>query len=517
MEQRSLRIASSEKTLFTKLTRTINKILIPTRLGLNSFFISIKRNSLLKSYEYYEKVNEQNMMVEKVEKKYEDSYTQYLEALDKYIMDSIYKKVKANAASDFETNALSSYYEVIHLKQTEYIEYKYRKQKYLLELDYQNMKVEANKVLPRYENFYISKMDKIYKGILKHYSIQLADTLTYKDKNIIYDKIFDLLDGYITEILPIKLRHDEEDTLKNILKNYSKIDQESIEKISLKDEIEKRMILLGISRQLFTHSLPLVVAEQCYIKLLKDLREIIYTTTIDDKREKAYNLLIDLIEDYNVRLLSTKVYWENAEDRENYKIFWKKFQELQNKREENLPEFEKQKQILFIREDIKCLKKAKTDYSKMIDFYKGKLAELGDMRTLKNSYKKLVPNSKNTNQANQGEAEDKNQSNINENNFKKSKKHKKNKKNKKLNFNNGLNAGENNNSDNANKSNNNNNGDNVNAKASNSENSLNNRSDIDVSGESSDKGLKTIKYSGKKAILQKMKNNEKDAIEKEAC
>lgn len=59
-------------------------------------------------------------------KKYEDAYTLYLEAIDKYIMDSIYKKVKNGTATEFEKDALSNYYEVIHLKQTEYLEYKYK-------------------------------------------------------------------------------------------------------------------------------------------------------------------------------------------------------------------------------------------------------------------------------------------------------------------------------------------------------------------------------------------------------
>ena len=35
-----------------------------------------------------------------------------------------------------------------------------------------------------------------------------------------------------------------------------------------KEFVEKNMILLGLSRVLFTHSLPLVAAEQCYNKLL---------------------------------------------------------------------------------------------------------------------------------------------------------------------------------------------------------------------------------------------------------
>ncbi len=51
------------------------------------------------------------------------------------------------------------------------------------------------------------------------------------------------------------------------------------------------MILLGISRNLFTHSLPLVVAaEQCYMKLLKDARCLVQDTKIAAKREKSiYN------------------------------------------------------------------------------------------------------------------------------------------------------------------------------------------------------------------------------------
>ena len=78
------------------------------------------------------------------------------------------------------------------------MEYKYKKQQYLLQLDYQTLKSEENKIIPRYERFYSVKIEQLYKGVLKHYSIQLADNLTYQDKNIIYDKIFTLLEDYIT-------------------------------------------------------------------------------------------------------------------------------------------------------------------------------------------------------------------------------------------------------------------------------------------------------------------------------
>lgn len=387
MEQRSLRVISTNKNFFSKLTNTISRLLIPTKLGINGIMISIKRTSLIKAFEAYKTEEKDEAKKEILSKKYEDAYTLYLEAIDKYIMDSIYKKVKNGTATEFEKDALSNYYEVIHLKQTEYLEYKYKKQQYLLQLDYQTLKAEENKIIPRYEKFYSIKIEQLYKGILKHYSIQLADNLTYQDKNIIYDKIFTLLEDYITDVLPIKLKLDDKNVYKNIISQYEKFDRFTVGKLDIKDTIEKRMILLGISRQLFTHSLPLVVAEQCYVKILKDLREIIITTKIESKKKSAYKLLIELIEDYNIRLLSTKIYWDRPADREEYKIFWNEYKKLQKRKEENLEEYEKQKEILFIKADLKKLQKAKRDYSKIENFYKGKLVQLGAMKQIKNTYR----------------------------------------------------------------------------------------------------------------------------------
>lgn len=386
MEQRSLRVVSTNKNFFTKLTNTISRLLIPTKLGINGIMISIKRSSLVKAFEAYKNETKDEAKKEILSKKYEDAYTLYLEAIDKYIMDSIYKKVKNSTATEFEKDALSNYYEVIHLKQTEYLEYKYKKQQYLLQLDYQTLKSEENKIIPRYERFYSVKIEQLYKGVLKHYSIQLADNLTYQDKNIIYDKIFDLLEDYITEVLPLKLKLDDSNMYKNIISQYEKFDRFTVGKLDIKDTVEKRMILLGISRQLFTHSLPLVVAEQCYVKILKDLRQIIITKKIASKKEAAYKLLIELIEDYNIRLLSTKIYWDKPSDREEYKLFWNEYKKLQ-KGKEDLEKYEKQKEILFIKADLKKLQAAKRDYSKIIDFYKNKLVELGVMREIKNKCK----------------------------------------------------------------------------------------------------------------------------------
>ena len=52
MEEKSLRVYSDKK-FFTKLTNTITKLLIPTKIGINGMLISIKRNNVLKAYENY--------------------------------------------------------------------------------------------------------------------------------------------------------------------------------------------------------------------------------------------------------------------------------------------------------------------------------------------------------------------------------------------------------------------------------------------------------------------------------
>ena len=390
MEERSLRITGADKNFFGRLTNTLTRMFIPTKVGINSMLISMKRNSMLKTFENYQNDNEYEL--EEKEKKFENSYTAYLEALDKYVLDSIYKKVKNNTASEFEKNALSKYYEVTSLKENEYMEYKYRKQKYLIELDHESVsKTAKNKAQERYNRFYTFKMDSIYKSILKNYSIKLADSTNVYDssKEWIYTKIFYTLQEYIENVLSFKIQNDTDGKYDELKEDYSKYEKYMVGKLDGKDNIEKNMVILGISRKLFTHSLPLVVAEQCYEKLLTDARVLVQDTKIATKREKAYEMLINLIEDYNIKLLSTKVYWSEPSKREEYKKFWDKYKELAKLKETNFIEYIKQKEILFIKNDLKNIADSKIDYSKISKYYKRKLVDYDAIKELKNSYKIL--------------------------------------------------------------------------------------------------------------------------------
>ncbi len=384
MEERGLRVAKTDKAFFSKISTTISKLLIPTKIGINGMLITIKRNNVLKNYEIATSNKEQEKE-EILQKKYEDSFILYLESIDKYIMDSIYKKVKAKAATPFEEDALSRYYAVIHLKETQYLEYKYRKQKYLLDLDHMTLKNEnKSKQLAKYNSFYASKMNGIYKGILKNYSVQLADKMSAGtlDRSEIYDNIFETLEDYISNIMPIKIEIEGKENYKDIISEYEKIDTFLAGKLDTRDQIEKKMYLLAISRKLFTHSLPLVVAEQCYEELLNETRELVVNAKTEAKKEQAYKLLINLIEEYNIRLLSTKIYWEKTEDREKYKKFWEEYKKIAQDGEEG----QTQKEILFIKNELSKLENNKKN-KQIIRVYKDKLVEYGELRELKNTYK----------------------------------------------------------------------------------------------------------------------------------
>ena len=383
MEERSLKVIEPNTTFFNKISNTISKLLIPGKIGLNGMLISIKRNNVIKYYENYKKLEKSDDVSKKDSalNRYEESYTLYLESVDKFIMDSVYKKVKNGSATVFERDALSSYYNIVRLKETEYLEYKYRKQKFLLELDFENFKNSGKeKLIEKYKNLYVEKMDALYKGILKNYSIKLSDGIRNQTTGLVhlYKKIFETLEEYIKKVVPIKLEIDKDnENYETILSGYEEYEKFSVGKLDEKEYLEKNMILLGLSRVLFTHSLPLVAAEQCYNKLLRDLRTLIATMTNNQKREEAYKMLIKLIEDYNVKLLSTKVYWENTDEREKYKNFWTKYSNSKDLKE---------KEILTLQRELSQVDNISPKNKELRKFYKSKLVEFGVMKNLKDSF-----------------------------------------------------------------------------------------------------------------------------------
>lgn len=380
--EKSLRVYDTRRTFFAKIGSTFGKLFTPTKTGINNLLVGMKRSAMIKNYKNTAKASEDKTEI--FEKRFEESYSLYLESIDQLIIDTIYKKARMDMASDFERDALAKYYNVIHLKENDETEYKYKKQQYLLDLDIKSLR-ENNKE-KTYQDFkpiFIQEMERLYKALLKHYSMKLTERLTPMEKEEAYNKIFDTLEEYVTEIIPLKFIEDKE-----LIKECSLFETYEVGKLDQVDVIDKKMILLGISRKLFVHSLPLVVAERCYIKLLKDTRNLIVDTKVPRKRENAYQLLLRLIEQYNDKLLSVRIYWDDIEAKKRFNLFNEARKALEDvKKKEGIHDYEIKKQILFIRSDMRILDEYGDKYYRILKFYRGRLVQLGDMKELKNSCK----------------------------------------------------------------------------------------------------------------------------------
>ena len=242
--------------------------------------------------------------------------------------------------------------------------------------------MKNKKFVDKYNKFYVDKMDTLYKGLLKNYSVEIADNVRKAEDNI-YDKVFKTLETYILEILPIKIEQGDEIAKEE----YEQYLHTTVGKLEQTDKIMQKVALLGVSRKVFIHSLPLVATEKCYIKLLKEIRELIINAKTEPKRENFYETLFDVIEDYNLKILSTKIYWDKPQERQEYKEFWSKYEKIKDKQYE--------KQILFLKQDIKKLNVNRNKYLKIIELHKKKLIKMGAIKNIAptvKTYKRMVYN-----------------------------------------------------------------------------------------------------------------------------
>ena len=275
MEQaksKTLKIITTNSNFIGRVATTIRNILVPTKIGMNSFLISMKRRGYIKADKLLEKIKSvpSKTQREEAERRYNTAYEEYLEAVDKYIMDSIYAKVRTDRANKIEKKALADYYKINTNKSEQYEEYKCKKQLFLLALDYKLLKVSGKKIDEKYEELYAIKETKIYRNLLKNYSVRLADNrlISNEKKNGIYMEIFRSLAEYVKEILPLEMKHSK-------VNKYAKIQGEIdkynsyLGKLDEKDNLERTIILLNLSRTLFTHSLPMPVIEECFRKIIK--------------------------------------------------------------------------------------------------------------------------------------------------------------------------------------------------------------------------------------------------------
>ncbi len=90
--------------------------------------------------------------------------------------------------------------------------------------------------------------------------------------------------------------------------------------------------------------------------------------------------MLKIVKNYNEKLLSTKVYWENPEERENYKKFWNEYQTAKT---------DEQTEIAILKRELHDIKEDGPKAKQISQFYKNKLVEFGVMREVKNRCKTM--------------------------------------------------------------------------------------------------------------------------------
>ena len=223
MEELQLKLAKNTGDgVFGKAISNLNKVLYSSGGGFYNIIISAKRNSIIKSFENYRNSaqiadeNKRNQLTAKYEKAYEN----YINALEKYVVEIVYNRVQKKVSSLAENRTMSMYYEVNSLKGTEYVDYKNRRQILLLDMDWDTvLSTKSENYTKKYKQFYLYNMEQLYKACMRHYAVLLTNT-TSNNMDERYEKIYGLVENYIKVVLPYRDDLECKDRVIETYKNY---------------------------------------------------------------------------------------------------------------------------------------------------------------------------------------------------------------------------------------------------------------------------------------------------------
>lgn len=380
-------VKRTDDGVFGKAINNLNKILYSPSGSFFNIAINSKRNTVVKNFllsENFEKASSEKKR-NQLMSKYEKGYEAYLNMLESYITETVYNKSKKKVSSIKENKLLSNYYEVINLKSTDFVEYKYRRQTLLLEMDWDIiLATKSNSFVEKYKQFYLSVVEQLYKSMMRHYAINLTDAT--KDKQQTYSNIYNLIEDYIKVILPYQ---DETETNKRIMEVY-KNQIVTIDTYNKKaySELKRSMLLLEISKFIFAYSLPMVALDQCYQELITNARVALMNTYLDADKFEVYQLLLDLFESYNINVLSKKIYWETEMEKEEYKKFWAKYNEFKKLERIDYAEYIRLREIHFVMDDIKKIKENKK-YDEVRSYYRERMQQQKGFRRLSKNMSKM--------------------------------------------------------------------------------------------------------------------------------
>lgn len=378
-------VKKTEEGFFGKAISNIGKAVYSSGSSLYTILIATKRSNVLKHFSNYKTLMQiaDEKKRESVKVKYEKAFENYLNTLEKYVTETIYTKMQKRASNIEEEKIMASYYEINALKGVDQVEYRTRLQILLLNMEWSSISAsKTGKFLEKYREFYLYNMEELYKASMRHAAVLLANVKDGdKDK---YSNIYNLIETYIKNVLPL-LPETNENT--KVIEDYKKYVL-GLDDFAKKDfnDLRKELSLLGFGRILFTYSLPTIAAEQCYIEIINSARTSLANSFIEADKFESYQVLLDAIEEYTDNVLVKKSYWSSPLEEEDFKKFNNKWSELKKLARIDYDDFKKQREILFIKNDVKTMNKAKIKLDEVRNYYRDRLLQWNALRRFSNKY-----------------------------------------------------------------------------------------------------------------------------------
>lgn len=321
---RDLIVYKPNNSAFIKLNRFFSKIIPKQNNCFNSLYVSIRRNNIIKKYKTMEKSTKEF-------EKFEEAYSLYIESLNDYLMNKIYKKVKYESANDYEKSILSNYYDILKLKETNYEEYRVRKQKYLLCLDYDNLKDESIKEKLKCVCLY--KIKDLYAKLIENY-IQNSDI----------EGITVLLEEWLNTAV-IKELHGETERENEYIALNTDYDENDVLK-----RIQKYNFILYLIEEDFKELVSNESNNKVYLNIIEIINDWLNNNLKDKNFKEVYNVLIEIIKKYNSEDCDPKIIENDylSQNKEKYKKLIKSLDSINNdnKKKSKSKKKKKEKKII---------------------------------------------------------------------------------------------------------------------------------------------------------------------------
>ena len=372
----------ADETLWGKAISSIGRVVYSSSFNIYVLLIAAKRSSVLRAFNNYIHVNDykDESKREQICEKYKKAYTNYVNTIEKYIVENVYTKMQKSAATLEEEHIMSKYYEVCKYKNEDQVLYRTKLEKLALGVDWNTVQTaKSDNFIERYKEFYLYTIEESYKAEMRHNAILLANAKE-GDRDQ-YEAIYSLIDSYIKEVLPVL---PESASTNHIIKDYKKY-VAAIDSYDKKDflELRKRLALLSFTKDLFEFSLPMVAKEQCYKEIIEIARIILTNYYTEAEQFAAYEVILDAIEEYIENILDYKTTWENEAEKASYEKVNNKLRTLRKLARIDYDGYKNQREVLFINYDLECMDKAKIKLPEVRAYYRERLIIRHALRELK--------------------------------------------------------------------------------------------------------------------------------------